>query len=392
MRPTSSATVTWSSRPADCSIAPMRWRWVPGGPSSTRTCPDVGRTSPSRSSNIVVLPAPLGPSSATISPRCTSRSTPSSAVVEPYRLWTSVIERTVITRSFLGTDDAREPTATAVVPEGTDPDHDHRHPRCRPTGLYDRAVTSATDMRASAGTGLAAALAAGGAVLVSALTGGWQPAPGTAVAWLVAFVAYVVVYALHAELVVPRPVLPERAAAVALLVIGLVVWFLAPELNWMATLFVVTIASWTSLVRRRALVAVVVVQSAAVTVGMALAGADAGPTVALTGAFASFQAFAVAVITMAEREAAANAELAGAHRRLRAAHEELRSAHAELRAATALLTAASRDAERLRIARDLHDGVGHQLTALTLELEIAGHRGTGDGAAHVSRARHLAKD
>jgi len=247
-------------------------------------------------------------------------------------------------------------------------------------------------MRASAGTGLAAALAAGGAVLVSALTGGWQPALGTAVAWLVAFVAYVVVYALHAELVVPRPVLPERAAAVALLVIGLVVWFLAPELNWMATLFVVTIASWTSLVRRRALVAVVVVQSAAVTVGMALAGADAGPTVALTGAFASFQAFAVAVITMAEREAAANAELAGAHRRLRAAHEELRSAHAELRAATALLTAASRDAERLRIARDLHDGVGHQLTALTLELEIAGHRGTGDGAAHVSRARHLAKD
>src|SRR5690606_900519 len=41
--------------------------------------------------------------------------------------------------------------------------------------------------------------------------------------------------------------------------------------------------------------------------------------------------------------------------------------------------------------RDLHDGVGHQLTALALELEIAGHRGAGDGAHHVTRARDIAK-
>src|SRR5690242_10036012 len=40
------------------------------------------------SRNSVVLPPPLGPSSAKISPRCTSRSRPASACRAPYR-WTS---------------------------------------------------------------------------------------------------------------------------------------------------------------------------------------------------------------------------------------------------------------------------------------------------------------
>ncbi len=253
-------------------------------------------------------------------------------------------------------------------------------------------MTYATDARVSAATGLAAALAAGGATLVSAATGGWQPSPAVATAWCLAFVGYAVVFVLHAEILAPRPLLPDRVAAVLLLVSGLTVWFLAPELNWMATLFVVTAASWTSLVPSRGVVLVVVVQSAAVAVGMGLVGADGAGVVALTGAFTSFQAFAVVVIGSAERESAARTESDRAHAELRAAHEQLRSAHAELGAATALLSAASRDAERLRIARDLHDGVGHQLTALALELEIAGHRATGDGAPHVARAREVAKD
>ncbi|PYF96334.1 Signal transduction histidine kinase [Georgenia satyanarayanai] len=244
----------------------------------------------------------------------------------------------------------------------------------------------------SAVTGLAAALVAGGAALVSAATGGWQPEPALAAAWCLAFAGYVVVFVLHAEVLVPRPLLPDRAAAVLLLVAGLAVWFLAPELNWMATLFVVTAASWTSLAPARAVVAVVAVQSAAVAAGMLLIGADGAGVLGAAGAFASFQAFAVVVVGSAEREGAARAETDRAHAELRAAHEQLRSAHAELRAATALLSAASRDAERLRIARDLHDGVGHQLTALALELEIAGHRATGDGARHVTRAREVAKD
>ena len=49
----------------------------------------------------------------------------------------------------------------------------------------------------------------------------------------------------------------------------------------------------------------------------------------------------------------------------------LAAAHAELLATQALLGDMVRDAERLRIARDLHDSVGHHLTALKLHLDIA---------------------
>ena len=48
--------------------------------------------------------------------------------------------------------------------------------------------------------------------------------------------------------------------------------------------------------------------------------------------------------------------------------------NAELRAARELLAHGSRMAERLRIARELHDAVGHRLVALSLNLELAGHQ------------------
>ena len=63
----------------------------------------------------------------------------------------------------------------------------------------------------------------------------------------------------------------------------------------------------------------------------------------------------------------------------RIAHEErearqaLAETNAELQVATALLDMSSRAEERLRIARDLHDLMGHHLTALSLNLEVASH-------------------
>jgi signal transduction histidine kinase len=75
-----------------------------------------------------------------------------------------------------------------------------------------------------------------------------------------------------------------------------------------------------------------------------------------------------------------------------AARRRLAVANAELRATTALLAESSRAGERLRIARDLHDLLGHQLTALALELEVAAHRSEPPARAHVERARGLAKE
>ncbi|HEX5961778.1 MAG TPA: sensor histidine kinase [Rhodanobacteraceae bacterium] len=74
------------------------------------------------------------------------------------------------------------------------------------------------------------------------------------------------------------------------------------------------------------------------------------------------------------------------------AREEQRRLNSELRATRALLAESSRLSERMRIARELHDLVGHHLTALSLNLEVAGHLVENQAASeHVARARTTAK-
>lgn len=77
--------------------------------------------------------------------------------------------------------------------------------------------------------------------------------------------------------------------------------------------------------------------------------------------------------------------------RQNAARDELRKVNYELRATQALLADNTRIAERVRIARELHDLVGHHLTALTLNLEVATHLVEGKALEHVQQARALAK-
>ncbi|ASO22623.1 signal transduction histidine kinase [Actinoalloteichus hoggarensis] len=71
---------------------------------------------------------------------------------------------------------------------------------------------------------------------------------------------------------------------------------------------------------------------------------------------------------------------------------DLTTAHIDLRAASALLSESARTAERLRISRELHDLIGHQLTVLTLELEAARHREGERAREHVDRADRVARD
>jgi signal transduction histidine kinase len=75
---------------------------------------------------------------------------------------------------------------------------------------------------------------------------------------------------------------------------------------------------------------------------------------------------------------------------------ELEDRNVQLTAAAVLLEDSARTSERLRISRELHDLIGHQLTVLNLELEAARYReGTespGAGAPHVDRAAAVAKE
>lgn len=90
-----------------------------------------------------------------------------------------------------------------------------------------------------------------------------------------------------------------------------------------------------------------------------------------------FQLFALFTTQAALSEAAAKARLA--------------SVNAELRATQELLGESSRMAERVRLARELHDVVGHHLTALSLNLEVASHVAEGKALNHVQTAQTLAK-
>jgi signal transduction histidine kinase len=89
------------------------------------------------------------------------------------------------------------------------------------------------------------------------------------------------------------------------------------------------------------------------------------------------EAFAFTVAAMAGREAAAR--------------QALEKTNAELEATRESLARASRDAERLRIAREMHDLLGHDMIALHLELETARHLTEGRGKETVERAQNIAK-
>ena len=73
------------------------------------------------------------------------------------------------------------------------------------------------------------------------------------------------------------------------------------------------------------------------------------------------------------------------------ARADLRRVNSELLATQSLLADNTRIAERVRISRDLHDLVGHHLTALTLNLEVASHTTEGKAKSHVDKAAAVAR-
>jgi signal transduction histidine kinase len=101
-----------------------------------------------------------------------------------------------------------------------------------------------------------------------------------------------------------------------------------------------------------------------------------------TGAFLGFQSFAIVTAAIARSEAAGR--------------EEQAQVNAELVSTRELLRESSKAGERIRIAREFHDVVGHNLTALCLHLEAAAHHPPDQAQAiqqkALSAARHLLEE
>lgn len=206
---------------------------------------------------------------------------------------------------------------------------------------------------------------------------------GVGWAWWACYLGYLAgvlsVYALPEE----SPALPAAVVALALLGAGTVA--LTGAAGFTAVLLVVTTGVSAYSVAPRWTFALIAAQSALIGFVAQGAGAPLVQATLVAVLYTGLQVCTVLGIWTHQRELRARTELA-------AAHAELAEAHAELRAASAAMADASRTAERLRIARDLHDVVGHQLTALALELEVAGHRATPPAATHVANARRIARD
>lgn len=97
----------------------------------------------------------------------------------------------------------------------------------------------------------------------------------------------------------------------------------------------------------------------------------------VSGVYLGFQLFALYTFRIAQSERQARSELAETHEALLATRQ--------------LLAESTRAAERLRIARELHDVLGHHLTALSLNLEAALHAPEEKSREHIGTAQRLAK-
>ena len=201
------------------------------------------------------------------------------------------------------------------------------------------------------------------------------PVPGTFSLWLVCYLSFGVLFALLSD---PRfdAWLPHRSLLplLTLLTFG-VIGFGAGY--WLGgVLLIITASSAPHLLSPRNAALWIVGQTAVMTLLFLLTGEVVNALVQ-AALYLGFQLFALFTTRAALSEAAAK--------------ERLAQLNAELRATQELLRESSRMAERVRLARELHDVIGHHLTALSLNLEVASHVAEGRALTQVQTAQAISK-
>src|ERR1041384_7891953 len=195
-----------------------------------------------------------------------------------------------------------------------------------------------------------------------------------AIVWVVAFAAFGLAFSTICFRPSPN-VLRERLLVLVQSIAGAVMVVVSRDGLAGAT-FVVAAAQIVELVPQGVETAWIAVQSAVIVARYWwLDGWGTGLTIG--AGYLGFQMFAMATASLAFRE--------------RLAREELARAHAELQATQGLLSENIRVAERLRISRDLHDMLGHHLTALSLQLEVASRLTTGAAVDRINEAHAITK-
>ena len=207
-----------------------------------------------------------------------------------------------------------------------------------------------------------------------AMTGAWWSFPRELL-WWTSYVAFGAGYLGAVTAPLGRRPLVLRGLLALQTVAGLCVAWLGPA-DVVAILLVVVAAEAATAVSLRIGVGWVTLQTAALGV-IAWRGGENQLSLPIAAGFGVFQGFAYVAARLTHVEAEGRRELA--------------RVNAELLAAQALLTRSTRLLERQRISRDLHDGMGHHLTALSLHLEAL-RVGTGATVpASLERAQGLTR-
>ncbi|MDT0203438.1 histidine kinase [Nocardioides sp. AE5] len=193
--------------------------------------------------------------------------------------------------------------------------------------------------------------------------------------WGFLFVGMIATLLVAASTEVTRP-RTARITYAASVILGWAVVFTAARSGMLLILLVLTAAMGSYIVSFRVTMAVVLLNTVVICATTAQLQVADSEVVLLTVLYLLIQVASVLSSAAILRE-----------QRMR---RELAEAHVELRAASVMLAESTRSEERLRIARELHDLIGHQLTVLTLELETARHHK--DPGEHVERADRVARD
>jgi signal transduction histidine kinase len=194
-----------------------------------------------------------------------------------------------------------------------------------------------------------------------------------AFAFMVPLVVFIAAFLFSLRDGAPKPV---RRVAVLVESVAAIAFMAITRGGWSGTLVVVVAGQAPFLLGTTSALALVALQtvSLAVIYGRAMNAAQA---IVASGGYLAFQLFAAGAAVLAEREAKARTELA--------------LVNAELLATREVFAATTRTAERLRIARDLHDTMGHRLTALRLQLEVAKNSSDDKQSQAIETASEVSK-
>jgi signal transduction histidine kinase len=184
-----------------------------------------------------------------------------------------------------------------------------------------------------------------------------------ALAWLACYIAFIVIYSFHDR--------ARLASSIGQALAAIVCCYLQPA-GFQPILLVIVAAQLSDIPIRTAIAWV-----AAQTLAIAFAFAPYGKGLPVLFAYFAFQLFGLLMSRVARKE--------------RVARQALAEANAELHVATELLDINSRTQERLRIARDVHDLLGHHLAALSINLEVARHLADGEAREQIEKSQAITK-